>query len=663
MKAVDILLPIYNGLTYVRACIDNVIKYTDKKLYTLWLLDDGSDGKTQEYLEQVARCFKHVRLIRNTENLGFVKNCNNGFARTDAEWLLLLNSDVLVTPGWLERLLECGNSADNIAAVNPLTNQASQINVPMAPGCSYLTVNELFSSRPLASGYPDIVTGVGFCMLLRRSSLSEQGLFDEIYGKGYCEESDLCMRLTTSGYRVVVNPQVYVYHKGRGTFTDRAERYKNNRKIFDQRWQAEYAEQFRVFRDQNPIQPLRDLMQPQVSWDPYMGARLAYRNVRNQFLRANYLNTLKAAIRFGYDAFRHRTAVFKPENFERFGSRGTFSVTYVLHNLTVAGGVLSVIQLVNQLIQNGVDARIVALREYPEVYDWQLLTRPIIYQSANELIRNFPKSDLAVATHWTTAEWVNKVVQAGKATKSAYFLQDYEPWFFTDDDLAGQKSVRNTFDLIDNKIVKSDWLSGMMKFDGYTAKKIRLGMNLDVFYPRARLTYSDKVRILAMARPRTPRRGFEDLVSALNLVWEKSGHQIEITFFGEESLPAVGGFIATNLGVISDQNTLAQLYSDHDIFIDSSVFQGFGRTALEAMACGVACVVTNVGGVNEYAVNDVNCVALPPSQPHSLAKAVLELIQAPKQRERLSSAGIETAQLFCHRREGQETFEYFTQIL
>ena len=664
MKRVDILLPIYNGLTYVRECIDNVLTFTDKEQYNLYLLDDGSDENTAEHLLSVAENYNHLFYIKNEKNLGFVESCNNGFDISKSEWAVLLNSDVLVTDGWLDKLLECGDSDPAIAGINPLTNHASQINVPMAQGCNYKTINRFFSSLELPKGgYPDIVTGVGFCIMLRRSLVEPLGLFDEIYGKGYCEESDLCMRLTTNGYRVVVNPQVYVYHKGRATFTDRGERYKKNRIIFDERWLAEYKRQFEVFIKLNPIEPYRQLMLPRERWDPVFGSRLAFRNVRSQFLHKHYLNTVKAIVRSSYDALRHYSTVFDPDYYMQFQAQSTFSVTYVLHNLTVAGGILSVIQLVNQLTQRGVDARIVALREYPEVYDWQLLTRPIIYQTPKEMIANIPQSDLVVATHWTTAEWVADIVRAGKARQAAYFLQDYEPWFFSAGEVEERKAVSATYSQVNNKIVKSDWLAGMMADDGYATTKIRLGMNLDVFYPRGKRSERKSIQILAMARPRTPRRGYDDLLVALDKVWEASRDKVKIVFFGEETLPYTGNFEFENIGVVSHQNTLAELYSDSDIFIDSSVFQGFGRSALEAMACGTACVVTNVGGVNEYAKNGKNCIAVAPSKPSDLSEAILTLINDAEMRGKFSTAGLETAQMFCHRREGRETFDYFTQLL
>ena len=109
------------------------------------------------------------------------------------------------------------------------------------------------------------------------SALRQVGLFDPAYGHGYCEESDLCMRLIAAGFRTVVAEDVYVYHRGGGSFSDGQERYLRNRRLFDQRWGREYRRQFRAFRRANPLKPTRQLFTLPTRWEPtpalWQGAR------------------------------------------------------------------------------------------------------------------------------------------------------------------------------------------------------------------------------------------------------------------------------------------------------------------------------------------------------------------------------------------------------
>lgn len=657
----DIILPIYNGLTYVRNCISSILAYSDNCTYHLYIINDCSDYFTTIFLKNRAREYpKYISIHQNSKNLGFVRSCNNGIKLGRAPYVVLINSDVIVTPDWLTRLINCAESDPRIASVNPFANYASNINIPLAPGANFYGMDSLLKEGSPRS-YPDIVTGVGFCMLLRRSALEDVGLFDEIFGHGYCEDSDLCMRLTTKGYRTVIADDVYVYHKGRATFTNRDERYLQNRKIFDSRWADEYQRQFRVFRAADPLKPSRDLFIVPQQWDPIPAMRETYRRMRGRCREKDLKGVAREAVRGLRRLPSSKRDLVTPDAVARVTRPERLRVTYVLPTLTIAGGVLSVVQLVNELILLGVEARIVALREYPEIYDWMFLTRPIIFKNISELQTNFPESDIVVATRWDTATWVADVVKSGRAKAGVYFLQDYESWFFPETDKESRAKVIDTYQLIPHKIVKSDWLKGMLEGDGFSADKIRLGMNLGVFYPRSAAKTSHPI-ILAMARPRTPRRGFPHVIEGLKRVKE-SKPEVEIVLFGDDLSKQKIPFDYRDEGVITNQNRLAELYSAADVYLDGSDFQGFGRPALEAMACGAACVLTKVGGVAEYARDDENCLLVPPKNPEAFAQAILKILNNPELKNRLIQEGFNTAKKYCHKREAQETLEYFQSIL
>ena len=352
--------------------------------------------------------------------------------------------------------------------------------------------------------------------------------------------------------------------------------------------------------------------------------------------------------------------VVTPEAVARVTRPRCLRVTYVLPNLSIAGGVLSVVQLVNELILLGVEARIVALRDYPEIYNWKFLTRPIIFRTLPELQRNFPESDIVVATHWTTAPWVAALGKSGRAGTGVYFIQDYESWFFHETDQKSRAQVKKTYELIPHKIVKSDWLKGLLECDGFPVSKIRLGMDLAMFYPREVPKPSHPI-VLAMVRPDTPRRGFPHVIQALRQVKETMP-EVEIVLFGDELLFRHIPFEHHNKGVVTDQNRLAELYSVADIFLDGSDFQGFGRTALEAMACGVGCVLTDFGGVTEYARDGENCLLVPPKRPDAFAKAIISILQNADLKRKLVENGLVTVKDYCHKREARETLAYFKDI-
>jgi GT2 family glycosyltransferase/glycosyltransferase involved in cell wall biosynthesis len=641
--------------------MESILENTQAPSYRLIIIDDHSDSFTRQYLENAIGIHPQITLHRNAENLGFVKSCNLGIALGNAPFVALVNSDIVVTPGWLERLVACAESDPRIAAVNPFTNHAAQINLPLAPGANFLAMDD-YLRRHTPTPVADVVTGVGFCLLLRRSALEQVGVFDEIYGRGYGEESDLCMRLTTQGYRTVVAGNVYVYHHGRGTFTDREQRYRRNRAIFDARWGQEYRRQFRAFRRADPLRATHALFATRQRWDPLPVVWETARAMLAAWRRRDGLDLARSALRGLLRLPAARRPLAAPEFVRQVTRPERLRVTYLLHKLVIAGGVLSVIQLVNELILFGVEARIVALFQDPALRDWTpLYTRPLIFRNERELLEHFPASDIVVATLWRTAPWAAELVNRGCARTAVYFLQGYEPWFFPETQPVARERVRATFALIPHRIVKSDWLQGMLARDGYSTHKILLGMNLARFYPHD--VMRNRPTVLAMARPNAHQGGFAPTIAALTRV-KAARPEVEIVLFGDRFLGKHHiPFPFRDEGVVTDQNRLAEIYSAATVFLDGSDFQGFGRGGLEAMACGTATVLTGLGGVNEYARDGVNTLLVPPQRPDLFAEAVLRLLNDAKLRERMVSAGLETAQRFCHKREARETLEYFRSLL
>jgi O-antigen biosynthesis protein len=659
MTRCDIVLPVFNALHLVRPCLESLFAAGMECAGQVYVIDDAGDHTTAAFLCEEASCRRNIVLHRNSANLGFVKSANLGMELGSSEYIVLMNSDVLITPGWLGRLLRCAESDPRIASVNPLTNYAANIAIPMVPGANFLGMDALLQSNHRPT-YPDVVTAVGFCMLLRRSALEKVGYFDEVFGRGYCEDSDLSMRLVAEGYRTVIADDVYVYHRGRGSFADRNERYRSNRRIFDARWGEEYSRQFAEFRRADPLRATRTFFQLPRRPDPLPHMRETYRRMRRCWRASDLTGVLKEAAKGAVRLPKGSRDYVTPSEVARFSRPERLRVTYLVHALTIAGGVWSIVQLVNELITLGVEARIATLRDYPEVYDWKFLTRPMLFKSWAEMIRNLPETDVVVATHWNTAGPARRILDTGRARAGVYFLQDYEPWFFPESEERSRRRVRETYRLLGNKIVKSEWLRDLLLEDGYSSTKILLGMDLSLYYPRE-IRRSGCPSVLAMARPRTPRRGFSTLIDALARVKEVRP-EVNIVLFGEDLSSYQVPFEFQEEGVISNQERLAQLYSTADVFVDNSDFQGFGRVGLEAMACGTTCVLTEVGGVNEYARHLSNCLLIPPKDPQKSAEAILTILEENDLGEKLVNGGLATVKDYCHKREARETLEYFGSI-
>jgi glycosyltransferase involved in cell wall biosynthesis len=353
------------------------------------------------------------------------------------------------------------------------------------------------------------------------------------------------------------------------------------------------------------------------------------------------------------DQWRSRLArEGRPREGER--ARDALRVTYVLPELRLSGGALVVLQLVAELRELGLDARIVAAKDTRrEVFRWRRLVHPKVYGSVNAMMREMHDTDILVATHWTTARWVRDLVDAGRARHAAYFLQDYEVWFHPEADVQARARVKQTYDLIPDKIVTSEWLRGLLEQDGHDARKIPLGLDLGFFYPRT-MECAPRGVVLAMARPRTPRRGFDTVVAALAKVHDAQP-SVEIVLFGEHLGGLTLPFPYRAEGVVTDPEHMARLYSEARVHFDGSDFQAFGLPGLEAMGCGAVSVLTDVGGVREFARDQENCVLVAPRDAQAAARAILELLTDDGLHRRLREGAFETVRQFSMQRAARDT--------
>ena len=213
---IDIVVPVYNGLSYFDALFAGVEKTRMK--YRLIIIDDCSpDEKVKEYLETYAKDRPEVILLRNEQNLGFLKTVNRGL-KLIQNHAVLLNTDVEVPENWLERLMYPIICGTKVATTTPFTTCGTLCSFPefckdnaIFEGMKLWQIDDVF--RNMKPQYPSMPTGIGFCMGLNREALSEVGYLDEEnFGKGYGEENDWCQRALQAGYRNVHVDNLYVYH-------------------------------------------------------------------------------------------------------------------------------------------------------------------------------------------------------------------------------------------------------------------------------------------------------------------------------------------------------------------------------------------------------------------------------------------------------------------
>ena len=230
----DIIIPIWNQLAFTKDCLDSIVLNTETG-YGIIAVDNGSGEETRVYLEDLQRSSKvPFKLIRNKDNLGFIKAVNQGVAASKAASVCLLNNDTIVTKGWLRSMIAAAESSSDIGIVNPASNNLGQKPAPGEPIEAY--AQRLKSG---ISGTVEMAHAVGFCMLIKRDVINRIGLFDEIYGMGNFEDTDYSKRAIKAGYKCVMDSGSYVYHRENASFKKLKgsdEGFKRNREIYEFRW-------------------------------------------------------------------------------------------------------------------------------------------------------------------------------------------------------------------------------------------------------------------------------------------------------------------------------------------------------------------------------------------------------------------------------------------
>ncbi|UCB57147.1 MAG: glycosyltransferase family 2 protein, partial [Candidatus Omnitrophota bacterium] len=203
--------------------------------FRLIIVDNASDRETAQYLESAReRNPKAVTLIRNAENMGFIKAVNQGIEESRAPYVCLLNNDTQVASGWLEEMLEVAETKEDIGIVNPNSNTFG-LNPKRGQSLESLA-QELASHK---GEYSEMPWAIGFCMLIKRKVIDEIGLFDEIYGRGNFEDADFSKRAKSLKYNSVCAKAAYVYHRQRRSFIkfkSFKQDFGRNRDIFQAKW-------------------------------------------------------------------------------------------------------------------------------------------------------------------------------------------------------------------------------------------------------------------------------------------------------------------------------------------------------------------------------------------------------------------------------------------
>ncbi len=226
MKKVAVVILNYNGRKFLEEFLPTVIEHTDGELAEIVVADNASTDDSVAFMQER---FPDIRLIVNDFNGGFATGYNVALRQIEAEYYVLLNSDIEVTPHWIEPVVELMDADRNIVACQPKIlsyYERGKFEYAGASGgfidrygypfCRGRLFQHLEEDKGQYDDSCEVFWATGACMFVRADLYLEHGGLDDSFF-AHMEEIDFCWRMKNLGYKVFCCPQSKVYHIGGGT--------------------------------------------------------------------------------------------------------------------------------------------------------------------------------------------------------------------------------------------------------------------------------------------------------------------------------------------------------------------------------------------------------------------------------------------------------------
>lgn len=212
----------YNNLQLTKKAVDSILKNTNFNTYSLFFVDDASTDGTAEYLKELSNTLPGgCQIVTNKENIGYTLSANKVFLnRGKADAVVLCNTDVEVTEGWLHKLV---SNLSNIVGCKILRPDGSVQHESV----------KIIEGKTVHGNFKDCDYVNGSCFLVRSSLLDKIGIFDEAFAPAYHEETDLCLRAKLKGYKVGYEESCCAYHKTSSSYSQKS----NTQEIYEKSWE------------------------------------------------------------------------------------------------------------------------------------------------------------------------------------------------------------------------------------------------------------------------------------------------------------------------------------------------------------------------------------------------------------------------------------------
>ncbi len=216
----SLIILTYNNLPLTQQCLDSIIDYTIYPNFEIVVVDNCSSDNTPQYLQEFCKQHSNIRIILNDSNHGFSAGMNQGIQSSDGDYVVLMNNDVVVTPGWLGRLVRHLEADHEIGMIGPVTNATGN---EARIETNYRNMDEMrefaekYTHQHLRDVYPLRELAM-FCVAIRRSLINQLGPLDERFSVGMFEDDDYAMRVRKEGFKILCAQDAFIHHHNLASF-------------------------------------------------------------------------------------------------------------------------------------------------------------------------------------------------------------------------------------------------------------------------------------------------------------------------------------------------------------------------------------------------------------------------------------------------------------
>ena len=694
---VSIVIPIYNGTNYMREAIDSALAQTYKNIEVI-VVNDGSTDSTEE----IAKSYGDKIRYFAKENGGVSTALNLAIKNSRGEYISWLSHDDVYYPEKIERQIKEFSRLNDSAVVlfsdYEFMNDRSEIIGPMALN------HRMLEMKPEYSLLRGCINGI--TLLIPKKAFEEYGEFDD---QLKCVQDYEMWNLMMRTYKFIHMPVILAKHRihpGQDT--------KNNPNVVtegDAFWikaidripavvkirlegdEYHFYSEMALFLKKTPynkayqicvarmkkhsldyrelkrfLLPVFSFMRSDIWRDRVKFAMLSPRKFfkkhffsvldlkkLRKLMKKYYLflNDRTIRTRFFFDGEYERWKAFDAQRINRVTSfvsnkkRKRGSIYFLVPGTEISGGIAVIFRHANMLLDKGYDVKILSLNN-KNSEDWYPNQKvKIIPYSQTRSILKSGEIDILIATAYSTAYTVDMT----RARRKFYFVQSDESRFYPDDKMLTE-AIRNTYSLSLEYIVIAHWLQDWLRKEfNQNAYYVPLGLDSNIFRETEPIKErTDKFRVLVEGAIDVPYKGMDDAMEAVRdlgcEIWIVSGRGKPKPnwkydrFFEKVSL-----------------KDMPAIYSSCDILLKMSKVESFCYPPLEMMACGGVSVIRKVTGIEEYAINEYNCLIV--NDVTQARLAIQRLIQDKKLRRIIVENGYRTSQEW----DWQRSNDLFEQLI